>query len=253
MDERMAAQRLKLLPKHDIAALRARWTTEQVPQVANPRRKADWRDKTITNRHWQPSPFGLTADGRLDYRGFPFAMPQYQNLQSVDLSYVSPWHGTTFLVHAVMEDCDFTGAKMGTLDESFLRCRFDLTTFDNTGLSGVFNACSFVQAKLLRCHSNAHFIDCDFRDASFADADFSRARFVRCNFEGARFKRADLHKAIFVGCLPSDTQLAACFANHDIRFESDEGEVIEVTTPAPAEDPLLAWAERYMKPPAGEG
>ncbi|WP_233614968.1 MULTISPECIES: pentapeptide repeat-containing protein [unclassified Stenotrophomonas] len=248
----MAATRLKLLPKRDIAALRARWTPERVPQLANPRRRDDWRDKTITNRHWHPSPFGLTAEGRLDYRGFPYAVPQYQNLQSVDLSYVSPSHGTTFLVHAVMEDCDFTGAAMGTLDESFLRCRFDLTTFDNNGLSGVFNACSFVQAKLLRCHSNAHFIDCDFRDAALpmrtSPARASCAAILKVPASSA--PTCTKRSSSAAGPVTHSWQTAIATMTSASRAKR---EVIEVTMPAPAEHPLLAWTDRYLKRLEGEG
>ncbi|MNK24689.1 Pentapeptide repeats (8 copies) [compost metagenome] len=243
----MACQRLKPLPKKDVAALRERWTPDLVPELANPRRKNDWRDKTLVNRHWAPSPFGLTADGRLDYRGFPHRVPHYQNLQSVDLSYLQPQHGRAFLLNAIMTDCDFTGAALGAIEESFVRCRFDLVAFNRNVLSGVFQACSFVQAKLLECSSMATFTECDFRDADFSGTDVSRARFVRCNFDGANWKGAQLHKATFVGCRPNDEQLAACHSNEGIRFEDDSGQQVDVTVPQAAEDPLLAWGDRLTE------
>ncbi|MGE8260209.1 MAG: pentapeptide repeat-containing protein [Stenotrophomonas sp.] len=238
----MAVQRLKPLPKKDIAALRARWTPDLVPNLSHPRRKHDWRDKTISNRHWEPSPFGTTADGRLDYRGFPYPVPHYQNLQSVDLSHAQEGGGATFLTYAVMQGCDFTGAALGNVSETLIRCCFNLSEFIQVTLGGAFDGCSFVQAKLRKCRSTATFTDCDFRDANLSGTDFSWARFVRCTFDGASFKGCDLHKAVFVGCRPSEEQLAACYENGGIRFEDDSGQQVSVATPPAAEDPVIeAW------------
>ncbi|WP_159094728.1 pentapeptide repeat-containing protein [Stenotrophomonas sp. ESTM1D_MKCIP4_1] len=238
----MAASRLTPLPKKEIAVLRARWTPALVPHLSNPRHKDDWRDKTIVNRHWESSPFGTTIDGRRDYRGFPYPIPQYQNLQSIDLSHAQPSDGPTFLVNAILVDCDFTGVAMGSVSESCVACRFDLCSFNQVELCGAFDGCSFVQSKLLKCASNATFTDCDFRNANLSGTDFSRARFVRCSFDGASFKGCDLHKAVFVGSRPSEEQLAACYGNAGIRFEDESGQQVDVVTPPAAEDPLMtAW------------
>ena len=172
------------------------------------------------------SPFGMTEDGLLDFRGL--CLPETAELRRVsfgpaDFS-ASSW-ARVWLERSRFDRADFAGASfqvIGDHGNEFLSCRFSRTSFRG-GVLGYrgsrFVSCAFDRADFSRAlFVRPEFDDCEFRDCKLNGCDFNGASFERCRFMG------ELRDVWFRGgfALPADmSEYGVPRANRmtDVSFE----------------------------------
>lgn len=216
--------------KADKAALRNRWPSDLEFGLNRALKKEDWRDKNTANARWREQPFGVTAEGKLDYRGFPLRESlNYHYLAGIDFSALRALSGKADdyglsrgdgIVFSRLEDCVFIEAEMpGFLDERCVRCDFSAAQFKGTQMNGTFEACRFVKAKLKQVIGELTFIDCDFTDADLTGSVFDKTRFERCTFANTRFNRCDISRSRFIDSPLSQAQIDSCSSSAGVRFD----------------------------------
>ena len=154
------------------------------------------------------SPFGLTEDGRKDFRSIPFA--QMLNENRLDIGQ-SNWNvncdfsradfSSARLEGLSFENCYFQSCKFEDAYEgrcTFLRCRFERSSF-TTAILGAhtsnFRECKFEQNRFGPRSTvlNAIFERCDFDNNLLSGLFFSASGFWNSRFTGV------VHDATFLG------------------------------------------------------
>ncbi|MFF2888251.1 pentapeptide repeat-containing protein [Paenibacillus sp. NPDC057967] len=147
-------------------------------------------------RAFPSSPFGLTDDGREDYRGFTLNTTiQYLKTERIDLSYAL--FAESSLNTSEFTNCCFDGVKLDGryMTRQFNECSFRGAKLNNARLGERFEDCDFTGCNLSKAiASDATFIRCRFDDVQFRGAMFMHCRFEDCSFEGAK-----LHHSSFAG------------------------------------------------------
>jgi fluoroquinolone resistance protein len=143
-----------------------------------------------TKRTLFESPFGVTADGKMDYRGFTLAVPiLYSMIDKVDFTMLScDWAGC-------LTDCVLTNST------------FVSAAFDGRFLTKNFNDCSFRKASLKKvAMGNSSYLRCEFSSANMSAAMAHGATFASCDFTDVNFKQAVMQKCVFESCLFGDAK-----------------------------------------------
>lgn len=154
------------------------------------------------------SPFGLTEDGRKDFRSIPFAQISKEN--RLDISQ-SKWivncdfsradFSSAYLEGLSFENCYFQSCKFEDFYErqcTFLRCRFERSSFTTATLgahTSSYRECKFEQNRFGPRSSvlNAIFENCDFNNNLLTGLFFSASGFWNCRFTGV------IHDVVFLG------------------------------------------------------
>ncbi len=210
--------------------LRERWSTDLDFEINRNLKKENWKDKSTPNVRWMHQPFGVTENGKIDFRGFPFREPsKYQFISNIDFSYSHSLHeivdgygmsqGGSF-IYTIMEDCVFIEAEMpANLSESFTDCDFSGAVFESTRISADFNSCHFVKSKMKDVLvSGKKFVNCDFTKSNLAKSSFYTCYFENCIFDDAKFSGTNISGSTFVNTRPSDAQIASCSVADKLKF-----------------------------------
>jgi fluoroquinolone resistance protein len=151
------------------------------------------------------SPFGLTEEGRMDYRGFTLAVPVlYSVISNADLTLLRcDWAGC--LTDCVVTDSIFEGAGF---DGRFLTKRFEICDFTNISLKNSplgdssYSKCRFTGANFSAALARgAIFSHCSFAKVNFKSAVMQKCTFENCDFEGAKFQSSSFVGSKFKDCL----------------------------------------------------
>lgn len=143
------------------------------------------------------SPFGLTADGLQDWRGFKLEGAIFgKTLSNLDLTLSKM--GTTSQLggRLIVERTKFDGCRYATsINASFEDCSFQESNLRGSTIVGKFINCAFRRSRLGRCRfASVKFLSCDF-----SGADFTLASFFDCHFENCLFSEVKVENASFAG------------------------------------------------------
>ncbi len=133
------------------------------------------------------SPFGLTEDGKQDYRGFQLEGQQIRKI--------------------IFEEADFSYSNFSR--SSFEKCEFnkvvfskaDFTEFSERG--NVFFDSEFTKCKIIKAgigYLGTKYIDVAFNNCNFQGAVFIRPEYDRCFFENCKLNGIDFNASSFVDC-----------------------------------------------------
>ncbi|WP_071604008.1 pentapeptide repeat-containing protein [Dickeya sp. NCPPB 3274] len=211
--------------------LRNRWPDELNFEINRNLKKEDWRDKGVSNSRWRAQPFGLTDEGKVDFRGFSFREPiHYHLIKDIDFSYsqsisgnkdaYGPSRGITGFIDSVFDGCKFVGSTLpANLSEHFNNCDFSGSVFESTRISADFNLCIFVSCKmkdiLIR---GKKFVGCDFSKANLSKSNFYSCYFEDCIFDDAKFTGCNISGSTFVNTRLSEAQITSCSVADKLKF-----------------------------------
>ena len=155
-----------------------RWTEPTLKELNAAILKAGKQRKPLP-----PSPFGKTAAGLVDFRGF--------TLREGIMRMAFDNHD-----FSVMR-CDWAGA--------FIECKIKVSVLDKIRIDGrfvgtSFEGCSFQSASMSNSSLGGAFRFCDFSKANMSKAGATEARFVECVFSGANLKQAMMMHCVFERC-----------------------------------------------------
>jgi fluoroquinolone resistance protein len=214
--------------KKDLAK---RWATELDYSINLSLKKENWQDKSRVNVRWSNHPFGLTVEGKLDFRGFPLREPlKYQYLDGIDFSFLKAIsgptegyglsRGLTGINASVLENCKFVEADLpANLAEKFSRCDFEGASFNAARMNGEFSECNFKKCRMQNVLTQgAKFVNCDFSDANLSKANFYACIFEGCIFDGAKFSGSNFSGSTFLDAKPTEAQLSSCAVAEKIKF-----------------------------------
>ena len=185
---------LSQLNSSEIAPLRRRWK-----QAGGDKAGADLRDQAAYlgldphGPHRLASPFGETADGLVDLRGFETGRLGLElvnlRVSGIDLSFA---HGAIGASESELTNVRLDGAtltKQPRFTRSLEACSFRETKFDRVTLGPRVIACDFTgaTARRLRSLPGTRFERCAFDATDLRGAQFTDATFVDCTFADAHF------------------------------------------------------------------
>ena len=160
------------------------------------------------------SPFGLTDDGLIDYRGFPLKQQLVRlQIRNVDFSYtISEGAGslnTCKVKNSLFVETNFDGTPLGSVFEN---CNFNNASLKNGGFGSPENLylldCTFIDTNFTGAGAHgAKFTRCSFERSNMKKAHFISCVFEECNFGGAKFHNGSLAGCKFISDRPSDEQL----------------------------------------------
>ncbi|BES83371.1 hypothetical protein PEC302107_26370 [Pectobacterium araliae] len=209
-----------------------RWSNELSFEINRNLKKEDWRDKNVENSKWGTQPFGLTDEGKVDFRGFSFREPiRYHLIKDVDFSYsksisgnkdeYGPSRGVTGFIDSIFDSCKFVGSVLpANLSERFSYCDFSCVVFNSTRMNSDFNFCIFVSCKMKDVVIRGkRFLGCDFSKADLSKSNFYSCCFEDCVFDDAKLNGCNISGSTFVSTRPSDAQIASCSVADKIKFQ----------------------------------
>lgn len=144
----------------------------------------------LKNEH---SPFGLTEDGLIDFRGIDLRQQQIKkiNVQNIDLSqsqFVNSWIEDSVFENANFENVDFS--EMSEHGNQFHKVRFSNCKFNYAAIG----------------YKGSQYEDCLFEKSNFTKAIFTRGEFTKsqlidCKLKGIDFNASSFENCSFVGKL----------------------------------------------------
>lgn len=184
--------------------LLTRWNSSQVQAVL-----ADFKSNRVP-----VSPFGLTADGRIDLRGISLNLPLILNglvATGVDLSFAKL--SKLLLIKSTISDWNFDNSQLTLLNNAskIYRASFNEAKLATSGSVGgaEFVECSFICTDLIGgIFKEGVFQECIFSEASLKKVEFGsttirNSKIVgtlsKCFFRGC-LRECDLTDAIFLDC-----------------------------------------------------
>lgn len=206
-----------------------RWNHELDFGINHSLKKENWKDKNTPNSRWVEHPFGITEEGKLDFRGFPFREPlKFHYLQNIDFSYsltlneMTKGYGMSCggsIISSIVEYCSFVESLMpANLSEKFVGCNFDKAVFDSTRINALFESCTFIKCKIKNVLGEMRFINCNFVGANLTKSNFYSCYFENCQFDKANFSGCNISGSTFVGTKPSESQIASCAVADKLKF-----------------------------------
>jgi uncharacterized protein YjbI with pentapeptide repeats len=144
----------------------------------------------------EPSPFGLTQDGLMDFRGAEVLWPENSlrpsiriNAKKYDLSHCV--FDDVAFNYSTFEDCTLVKSKIEY--SHFVGCEFRNCSFvgsrfkgNSTGFSSaLFHECKFERAAISRINFElCQFLNCPIHGDTWSHNQFDRTVFKNCIFEG---------------------------------------------------------------------
>lgn len=191
-----------------------RWTPELNLKINTSLIRQSLQDKETVNSRWLLTPFGMTADGKLDYRGLSISQEcVFHNLKDIDFSYCQfEEYGGFYL--SMLDSCLFIGSKMQSsnisLSEKFLTCDFTDAVFQEDIGFSEFIDCNFENASMRDISISCKFVKCNFTNTNLSNSVIAFSLFENCIFNGAEFSNAQIIESKFLTTTPSDSQIATC-------------------------------------------
>jgi len=179
-----------MLSKSEIKELRDRW--DGLP---------DFSFRQAIAAPDPQSPFGLTHDGHLDFRGCIVNESLHKlDVAQLDCSYCVLGPRGQFV--STVRECLFVGAVLdGNLGTDFENCDFTGASLKESWLRGSFSRCTFKRVNLSNSRANqASFTECDFSGANLRRSSFYGCRFAECDFVGTKFGSGSLADSAFIDC-----------------------------------------------------
>lgn len=190
----------------DIKALQDRWYNNDTNNIAlNKILKITCSGGVLSEDH---SPFNLTENNYIDFRGIDFSKLKLNNItiENADLSYCV--FNTTWIEKSVFKNVEFEKTDFSMMSERGNR---------------------FIGTKFLKCKLNkagigylgSEYKDCVFNNVVFTKAIFIRGEFNSCEFVNCQIKNIDFNASSFDNCYFSGTLKSVWFRG-DYAFESDK-------------------------------
>lgn len=186
------------------------------------------------------SPFGLTSEGFVDYRGVSVRESIHAlKLERIDFSF-SELGGQLF---SKFHDCRFIGLRgRGGVGVEFVNCEFSGSHIKEASFSGNFSLCSFDDVKLLRPSINSvSFYECKFVNFSASSPKIYESNFQGCQFVSSKIKNGALTGCKFIGCGFDEFVLDGVFLSQNHGLDGESGvKIINQFDPA-------KWKSGYSK------
>ncbi|HRF82549.1 MAG TPA: pentapeptide repeat-containing protein, partial [Flavobacteriales bacterium] len=210
------------------------------------------------------SPFGMTEDGLLDFRGLQFGQRvellrvEFKAADFSKAQFKDARIGLSTFTDSLWEKSDFRGlVESGS---KYIRCRFTNCAINGSfiGYKGThfdtcfFKGCNFKRTSFIR----PEFDDCIFDNNNFNGCDFFGSSFERCEFNGVLkdvrlrggFPLPDFESKY--GKSRPNKMLNVSFKNADLieMTYSDRCDLSTVTVPIVGDYALLEhWPERLLR------
>jgi uncharacterized protein YjbI with pentapeptide repeats len=202
------------LPAQAVAALRRRWTPEDIERI---------NDSLSRGEIDAVSGLMSMPDGVMrDLRGLLLTKPIVdQPLANLDLSYSLIPEGTVDVgsLGTQLTNCRFVGADLeaGNVVLSADGCDFSFCRFRT--LMGTFKECIFRNANLSKVNvRNIEFIRCDFTAANMLHFHALHGVFDRCEWKATRLGRGSFASARFLGSWPTADQLGNTIMDDAVKI-----------------------------------
>lgn len=182
---------------------------------------------TLKNEH---SPFGLTEDGLIDFRGIDLSQQKIRKikLKNIDFSHSQFSHSRiedSVFETVYFDNVDFTDiSEQGNLfyEVKFFKCKFNLAGLGYDGSQ--YRHCSFEKSS--------------FKKSVFIRGEFSKTQFIDCKLKGVDFNASSFNECSFVGKLedvwfrggyafPSDDTNFGKAKKNQMRNVSFSGAILE--------------------------
>lgn len=167
------------------------------------------------------SDFGLTDDGKVDFRGAVLREAvRYLRVSNVDFS------DLVFQEGASINESELTDCRLDRIDmrnvfvrRRFARCSFLGAKLGGARLGGVFSDCTFEGARLSKAFAtDVRFERCIFTGATLSGVHFISCTFDQCVFDGVKKLSGSVAGSRFIG-ESVQAHLSDCIVDN-VRFAS---------------------------------